>query len=415
MRVLISGAGVAGPTLGWFLAKAGARITIVEKSNALLPHGQNVDIQGSALQVIKKMGLMEQVRRAYTTEKGTRFINPKGQPLAPFPANKEKSASFTSEFEILRGDLAAILHGATKDHPNVNYLLGTTIKSIRSNDDDSVKVELSDGEVREFDLLVAADGQWSKVRKQVFPQESVKTVPLGMYVVYWTVPRLPSDSGWWDVYLAGGSRIITLRPDPYGTTRAMFTIMPCSEAQEREWINAARSSRAAQQDLLRREFADAGWQAERLLGSMDKAPDFYFHVLEQIKMSKWSKSRVVCIGDTAHAPTPCTGMGTSLALIGAYVLAGELSKLNRGEHPSRALEAYESTYRPFVEEQQKIPRGFPGLAHPNTLWKRWLFHRFISTVSWIAAIPWVAHDETHDQGFPLPQYPRFNDEVSNFA
>ncbi|KAL8798924.1 MAG: hypothetical protein Q9182_006271 [Xanthomendoza sp. 2 TL-2023] len=395
MRVLISGAGIAGPTLAWFLAKTGARITVVEKSHTLLPHGQNVDIQGSALSVIIKMGLLEQVRRAYTTGRD--------------------STSFTSEFEILRGDLAAILHGATKDHPNINYMLGTTIKEVRSSDADNVRVILGDGEVQEFDLLVAADGQWSKVRRQIFPPESVTVVPLGMYVVYWTIPRMPDDSGWWDVYLAGGSRIITLRPDPHGTTRAMFTIMPCNDAQEKAWIDAAKNGRAVQQDLLREEFADAGWQAERLLNSMDKAPDFYFHVLEQIKMAKWSTSRVVCIGDTAHAPTPCTGMGTSLALSGAYVLAGELSKLKRNEHPLRALEAYENIYRPFVEEMQKIPRGFPGLAHPETLWKRWLFHRCISAVSKVVAIPWIVSrfgDETHDQGFPLPQYSTFDQEIS---
>ena len=159
MRVLISGAGIAGPTLAWFLAKAGASITIVEKSHSLLPYGQNIVIQGSARTLIKKMGLMDQIRRFHTTEKGTQFIDAKGRPFAPFPVNEGSSASLTSEFEILRGDLAAVLYEATKDHPNVNYLFGTTIKEVVSNDDDTVKVELSNGEVPEFDLLVAADGQ----------------------------------------------------------------------------------------------------------------------------------------------------------------------------------------------------------------------------------------------------------------
>lgn len=415
MRVLISGAGIAGPTLAYFLAKNGAHITIVEKNHSLLPHGQNVDIQGSAITVIKKMGLMDQLRRFNTTEKGAQFIDPKGRPFAPFPVKEGASASLTSEFEILRGDLAAILHDATKDHPNVTYLFGTTIKQVITNDDDTVKVELSHGEVQEFDLLVAADGQWSNVRKQCFLPEYVNVVPLGMYVVYWTVPRIPSDNDWWNIYMALESRLISLRPDPHGTIRAMFTHMPCNDAQAKAWLDTSKSDRKTQRELLRKEFADAGWQAQRLLDAMDQAPDVYFHVMEQIKMSKWSNSRVVCIGDAAHAPTPVAGGGTSLAIIGAYVLAGELSKLVDGEYPSKALEAYESAFRPFVEETQNIPFFVPAIAHPETAGKRWLFHSFVWVLSKVMAIPWVVNrfgDDKNVDNFSMPHYPSFDDEGS---
>lgn len=410
MRVLISGAGIAGPTLAWFLAKAGARTTIVEKSRILLPHGQNIDIRGSAITAIKKMGLLDQIRRFNTTEKGTQFINPKGRPFAPLP-QEGSSASFTSEFEILRGDLAKVLYEATKDQPNVNYLFGTTVKKVVSNDENAVKVELSDGEVQEFDLLVAADGQWSNVRKQCFPPESVNVVDKGMYVVYWTVPRLPSDNDWWNIYHALESRVIHLRPDPHGTIRAMFTRMPCNDAQEKAWLEASKSDRRTQEELLKREFADAGWQAQRLLGAMDQAPDFYFQVIQQIKMSKWSDCRVVCLGDAVFCPTLLTGMGTSLAMTGAYVLAGELSKLDGGEHPSKALEAYESIFRPFVEEVQKIPFFFPAIAHPETAWKRWLLQSCAWAFSKAVAIPWLFNrsGESNDDGFPLPQYPSLDD------
>lgn len=415
MRVLISGAGIAGPTLAWFLAKAGARITIVEKSHCLLPYGQNIDINGSAITVINKMGLMDQIRRFNTTEKGTRFIDPRGRPFAPFPVKQGSSASFTSEFEILRGDLAAVLYEATKDLPNVNYLFGTTIKEVVSNDDDTVKVELSDGDVQEFSLLVAADGQWSKVRKQCFPPECVNVVDMGMYAVYWTAPRLPSDNDWWNVYLALASRRISLRPDPHGTTRAMFTRMPCNDAQKNAWLEASKSDRQTQEELLRREFADAGWQAQRLLDAMDQASDFYFQPIQQIKLSEWSNYRVVCLGDAAYAPTPLTGMGASLAITGAYVLAGELSKLGDGEHPSKALKTYESISRPFVEEIQKIPFFVPAIAHPETAWKRWMVQAFVWALSKVAATPWLVNGvdrNNNDEDFPLPQYPSFDDEGS---
>ena len=415
MRVLISGAGIAGPTVAWFLAKAGARITIFEKSHALLAYGQNVDITGSALTVIKKMGLMEQIRKLNTTEKGTQFIDPRGQPFAPFPVRKGSIASPTSEFEILRGDLAAVLYKATKDHPNVNYQFSTTIKQVISNNDDVVRAESSDGSMLEFDLLVAADGQWSKVRKQCFSAESVDVVDLGLYVVYGTVPRLPSDNDWWNIYQALGSRTISLRPDPHGTIRAMLTRMPCNDAQKRAWQEASKSDRQTQNKLLRSEFTDAGWQAQRLLDAMEKAPDFYFHTIQQIKMTKWSSSRVVCLGDTAYAPTPLTGMGTSLAITGAYVLAGELSRLNDGEHPSKALEIYEQAFRPFVEERQKIPSFAPAIVHPASAWKRWVLQILVSGISKAAAVPWLANifgQDSNEDDFPLPLYPSFDDEGS---
>ena len=412
MRVLISGAGIAGPTLAWFLAKAGARVTIIEKSRALLPYGQNVDMQGGAVTVIKKMALMDEFRKLNTTEQGTQFIDTKGQPFAPFPLNGGSTASPTSEYEILRADLAALLYKATKDHPNITYLLGTTVKAVVTNDSYAVKVTLSDGELQKFDLMVVADGQWSKLRKQCFPMESVHVVDTGMRVAYWTVPRLPCDNNWWNVYVALRSRLITIRPDPHGTVRAMVTCMPCSEAKDKVWLDVARSDRQTQEKFIREEFADAGWQMERLLDGMKEAPDFYFQVIQQIRMSKWSNSRIVCLGDSAFAPTALTGMGTSLAIVGAYTLAGELSKLNEGDHPSKALESYESIFRPFVEETQKIPSFIPSVMHPETAWKRWLLQRSMSGIAKIVTTTWVAkrlpNPDIQNDGFPLPNYPIFD-------
>ena len=295
MRVLISGAGIAGPTLAYFLAKAGAAITVVEKSHSFrATGGQNIDITGSAITVIKKMGLLDRVRECHTTEKGTKFIDPKGRPFAPFPLRENGFFSPTNPFEILRGDLAAVLYSASTDQSNVNYMFGTTVEDVISNDEDIVKVKLSNGTVQGFDLLVAADGQWSKVRRQCFPPESVNVVDTGMYAVYWTVPRVSSDDDWWNIYQALDSRIITLRPDRYGTTRAMFTCMPCNDGQNQAWLQAARGDRTEQKELLRREFADAGWQARRLLDSLDQADDLYFQAVQQIRMPEWSNSRVVC-------------------------------------------------------------------------------------------------------------------------
>ena len=406
MRVLISGAGIAGPTLAWFLAKSGASVTVVEKSPSLLSHGQNVDISDSAITVIKKMGLLDEIRRFNTTEKGTQIIGSNGQAFAGFPV-KVGSASPTSEFEILRGDLASILYKASKDHPNVSYLFGTTVTEVVANDDTAVKVELSNGQVQTYDLLVAADGQWSKVRKQCFSPECVSVVDKGLYVAYWTAPRLPRDNDWWNIYFALESRIISLRPDPYDTIRSAFSLMPCDDAQKQAWQEACKGGKKLQEELLRKEFADVGWEAQRLLDTIGQAPDFYFQAVQQIKMSTWSSSRVVCLGDAAHAPTPLTGMGTSLAIIGAYVLAGELSKLGDSQHPSKALDNYESALRPFVEDVQNIPFFVPAIVHPKTVWKRWLLQIAVWAVSKAMAIPWVVKrfESGNNHQFLLPQYP----------
>lgn len=420
MHVLISGAGVAGPTLAWFLAKSGIRVTIFEKAASLLPHGQNVDIQGTARTVIDRMGLTEEILRNGTKEKGTRFIDPQERPIAPFPLRDGiHGASGTSEYEILRADLAKLLWNATKDLPGVTYKFNTTVSKILANDAEagsSVTVEASDGHVGAYDVLVAADGQWSKVRSQCFGEadmtthdsnKEVRVVDYGMRVAYWTIPRRPEDDDWWNVYAALPAKLVTTRPDPHGTIRAMVTCLPGTDAQDKAWLAVARQGRQAQEALVKKEFAGAGWQTQRLLDAMPDAPDFYFQLIQQIKMPQWYKNRVVCLGDAGYAPSPITGMGTSMAINGAYVLAGELCALRAGEAPAKALAAYDRVYRPFVDAYQQVPPGIPVYMHPRTPFQRWLFHRAVSALSWVVAIPWVLNriGAVDQEDFKLPSYP----------
>lgn len=411
MRVLISGAGIAGPTLAWFLAKTAARITVVEKSATLRSEGHNIDLDGSAIGIVDKMGLLDDIKRLNTTEVGTRILSPNGKPFASFLFKKGSSIDPTSEYEILRGDLATILYEASERNANVNYMFGTTVDQVLQNDGDAVKVRLSNGEVHDFDLLVAADGQWSRLRKWCFPPDSVRIVDKDMYVVYCTIPRLPEDTNWWNCYMGLGSRNITLRPDPHGTIRAMFTKMPCDDVERGAWQEAIRGDKITQRKLLRATYADAGWQAQRILDAMDKSPDFYFSAVQQIKMSKWSSGRVVCIGDAAFAPTPISGMGTTSAIHAAYMLAGELSKLKDGEHPARALEAYEIALRPTIEKIQSNP-DFPIVVHPRTAWHRWLLQMTMWAVTQVVQIPFVADRflQKREDHFPMPEYPKLNEE-----
>lgn len=135
---------------------------------------------------------------------------------------KGTQASPTSGHEILRADLAAVLYEITRHHPNVEYVLGTTVKSIMLNDEKSVKVELSNGEVP----LGRGQRAMSRIRKQSFPPESIEVIDRRIFVVYWTVPRLPSDNDWWNIYHALGSRVLMTRPDPHNTIRACLAFMP---------------------------------------------------------------------------------------------------------------------------------------------------------------------------------------------
>jgi 2-polyprenyl-6-methoxyphenol hydroxylase-like FAD-dependent oxidoreductase len=414
MRVLISGAGVAGPALAWYLSKIGATVTIVEKSPEILAIGQNIDVNGSALQLIKKMGLLPELRRLNTQEIGTQFVNAKGKPCAVFSV-KDSLFSMTAEFEVLRGSLAMLLYNATKDLPGVTYHLGTTVREVISNDSSSVKVELSNGSREEYDLLIAADGQWSRLRKEIFPQSDITVVDKDMFAVYFTIPRLSGDNNFWNIYWALEKRIVTIRPDPFGTMRVCLTLMPSNDAQRKEWQEVARSGdRLAQNKLVRKSFANAGWQVQRFLEEMERAPDFYFQSIQQIRMAKWYNERVVCLGDTAYAPTPLTGAGANLAILGAYVLTGELSKLAAGEHPERALKAYDVTFRPFVDETQDVPTFIPGLAHPQTSFGRAVRRTLIRTLGAIANNQWVVKRykrvEEDSVDFALPEYGVFGFE-----
>lgn len=423
MRVLISGAGIAGSTLASLLARTGrVRVDVVEKASSILSHGQNVDLNGSAVTVMKRMGLLDQVRAANTSEKGTQFVNGRGRVLSNFPLRQDSTVgSPTSELEILRGDLARVLGQAALAQPSVDVRFGTTVKSVLSNDIRSVRVEFDDGRTDEYDLLVIADGQWSKLRTQCFPAEGdVSVVDLRTFAIYWTLPRLADDNDLWNIYIALRSRLLSIRPDPHGTVRACLSCMPTTEADLERWNAVARAGRTAQEELVRQELGDAGWQADRLLASMSSAPDFYFQPVKQIKMARWSTSRVVCLGDTAHAPTPFTGLGTTLAIAGAYRLAGELSTLADGQHPSSALNAFERGFRPQVESGQTIPSVVPGIAHPGTAFKRAflqtalvgaaLVARWLSTTSRFATST-DSPSESNDDGFPCPGYPTLDEKL----
>lgn len=349
-KILISGASIAGPTLAFWLNRYGFETTIVERAESLRLGGQNVDIKGAAQKIAQRMGIEEEIRAADTGELGVLFVDENNVTKAALP--KGESNLGTSELEILRGDLVKILYEHTKE--NVEYLFGNQIIALDEHQD-GVKVTFQNGEIRDFDLVICADGIRSRTRSLIFGDEPF-VKPVGLYVSYFTIPRASSDSRWARWYNATDARVIFMRPDNEGTTRASFSFMS-------EPMGYEKLSQEEQKALLHEKFVDAGWEAQRVLAALDNNAEVYFDAISQVYAPRWSKGRCAMTGDAAFCPSPLTGMGVSLSVVGAYILAGELSR--HADYPE-AFEAYDRAFRPYVTKIQKLPPGVPRLAHPKT-------------------------------------------------
>ncbi|WP_424186343.1 FAD-dependent monooxygenase [Actinokineospora sp. G85] len=344
---LISGASIAGPALAHWLTARGWAVTVVERSPGPRDDGQNIDVRGAGREVIRRMGLEDAVLAANTTERGLRFVDGSGRAFASFPIDGDTSP--TAELEILRGQLSAILRDKASE---AEYVYGDRITAIDDRPD-RVEVGFASGARRDFDVVVVAEGMRSRTRSLLFPGDPVRE--LGMYCAYLTIPRADEDTGWWSWHPAGRGRTTTLRPDNVGTTRATLSFL----ADVRGLDDLDRAGQVA---VLRRTYADAGWAAPRVLAALDDAP-LYFESTGQVRLPGWSRGRVVLLGDAAWCASPVSGMGTSLALVGAYVLASELASPGR---PEDAFRRYEALMRPYVERAQALKPGVPRLAHPRS-------------------------------------------------
>ncbi|HRA07276.1 MAG TPA: FAD-dependent monooxygenase [Propionicimonas sp.] len=286
-----------------------------------------------------------------TGEAGLRFVDADDHTIASFPAGDTDSDGFTAELEILRGDLARLLVDHTRDQ--ASYVFDDYIIALDDRGDD-VEVTFARGPRRSFDLVVAADGIRSSTRALVFGDEP-QVIPLGLHTAWMTIPKAASDTAWARWFNAPCGRTSTIRPDNVGTTRATLSFM--SEPQGFEHLDTE-----GVKALLRQRFDGLGWEIPRILDSLDHT-EVYFEAVGQVHAPRWSKGRIVLLGDAAYCASPVSGMGTSLAITGAYVLAGELSRA--GDHV-QAFAAYEALIRPYVKQAQKLPPGTPRIANPKT-------------------------------------------------
>ncbi|MGV9852584.1 FAD-dependent monooxygenase [Streptomyces sp. NPDC003442] len=345
LRVLVAGGGVAGQALAFWLTRGGHRVTVVERFPALRATGAQVDLRGQGIEAVKRMGLLDAVRGELVDEAGVAFVNVRGKAKATIMANTSGKGrqTLTSEYEIMRGDLVRILHDATKD--DAEYVFDKSVDGFEQ-DEHKVVAHFSDASSGEFDLLVGADGQGSRIRRAVLPAGFDPYWRVGIHMAYWFVPRIASDGNIRDTCMVPGGRQIMRRSHNPTETQVYFVLR--EESEEASAIHGAPVER--QQEFWADRFRDAGWQTERFIEGLKTSPFFYSQEIVQVRTDTWSKGRVVLAGDAAHCASPYSGMGVSGGLVGAHVLAGEINR-HPGDLPT-ALANYDSVLRPFVNEIQ---------------------------------------------------------------
>ncbi|RKS97149.1 2-polyprenyl-6-methoxyphenol hydroxylase-like FAD-dependent oxidoreductase [Streptomyces sp. 3211.6] len=348
--VLISGASVAGPALAYWLHRHGFAPTIVERAPALRDGGYAVDFRGEAhLTVLRRMGILDALRAARTGTGSMSYVNSAGKPQAKLPADL-----FAGDLEVLRGDLARILYDATKEH--TEYVFGDSVTSL-AEDANGVHVTFERGAPRRFDLVIGADGLHSRTRSLAFGPEERYVKHLGVYCAIFTTANHLGLDRTGHAYRTAGRLV------------AMYSARENTEAKALFYFGSPqldldRRDVTRQQQLLAEQFAGNGWQSDHLLEQMRHAPDFYFDSVGQVRMDSWSRGRVALLGDAAYCPSSLSGMGSGLALVGAYVLAGELAAA-RGDHRT-AFARYEREMRAYAEGCQKMGDGVAKLMVPES-------------------------------------------------
>jgi len=345
---LISGAGIAGATAAYWLQRAGYDVTIVERARSARKGGQTVDLRGAGRDIARRMGIYDEIVARSVHQRGIANVDDAGAIRATMGVEAFGGNGIISEVEILRGDLADILLETVQDRTEIIW--NDSVTAI-ADGPTGVTVEFEHAPPARFDLVIGADGSHSTVRRLAFGPESEFVRPLGAYQAWFTTQDSTDLDNWYKMYRAPGGLVASLRPGRLpGEAKASL----CFRAESDPGID--RRDTDAVRRLIRERFAGVtGWKVPWLLDALDAATDVTFDSMDQVRMDSWTHGRVALVGDAACAPGAITGMGTSLALVGAYVLAGDLQRA--GDDHTAAFRGYDEIVRPYVDQAQELPPG----------------------------------------------------------
>ena len=353
--VLISGASIAGPALAYWLNRYGFAVTVVEKAGALRGGGYPIDVRGTALDVVRRMGILPRLRDAHIDLRRLTFLDGDGGKVASVDPHALTGGVAGRDLEVRRGDLASALHAAVRD--DVEFLFDDSIDTLDQTSGHGVDVTFRGGGTRTFDMVVGADGLHSRTREFLFGPEEQFHRYLGYCFAGFTMRNT-----------FGLSHELMMWNTP-GRAAALYAVGDNDDVHA--FLNFARPeppfgafrNPEAQRDLVAEVFADAGWEVPGMLAALRDADDLFFDGVSQIRMPRWSSGRVALVGDAAYAPSFLTGQGSSLALVGAYMLAGSLADRDH----AAGFAAYEHQTREFVTlNQDQVGEGdatlFPTTA-----------------------------------------------------
>ncbi|WP_434667004.1 FAD-binding domain [Paraburkholderia sp. A3BS-1L] len=354
-RILICGAGIAGPSLAHRLLRYGFEPTIIERANSFRDGGYMIDVWGTGYDIVERYGLLRPVQeRAYQFD-SLKFVDGRGREVSGFGGAVLRKALSGRFFSIPRGDLARTIYDTISERVEVLY--GVSIHSMIQNAQ-GVLVELSSGQRRCFDLLIGADGLHSRVRELVFGKEAQFERYLGYIAASFIVDGYPHRDEATYVSFARPGRQISRYAMREGRSAFLLVLAEIPKP------GVAAHDLAAQKARLHARFACDGWETREILAQLDTTRDLYFDAVSQIRMPRWTRGRVALLGDAAHSPSLLAGAGAAFAMLGAYVLAEELNAAN-GDF-ARAFAAYEQRLRGFMLRQQDAAARFAGSFTPRS-------------------------------------------------
>ena len=379
VRILISGAGIAGPTLAYWLSQYGFTPTIVEIAPRLRTGGYVIDFWGAGFDVADRMGLIPELRREGYMLQEVRVVNRKGERIARVPAAAFAHASHGRYLSLPRSDLAATIFRHLGG--NVETIFGDSIESLRETES-GVRVTFSRAEPREFDLVIGADGLHSRVRELVFGPESRFERYLGMKAAAFQIEGYrPRDELIYVMYTEVGRQIarFSMRDD-----RTLFLLTLRDQSEELPRDLAARKS------YLRERYNGCGWEWPQIAEALDRTTELYFDRVSQIRMSAakglWTRGRVALVGDAAFCVSLLAGQGSALAMAAACILAGELHRAKSDF--ATAFKNYEALFGPFVLKKQTSALRLASSFAPKSQFSLFIRNQIMNLlqVHWIADV-----------------------------